>query len=509
MIMTRPKSSPIAPDARARTDERLAYGRLAAYSVGGSVDSICSFFLTTLLYFYLTAVCGLTGAAAGSSLAVALVVDAVVDPLVGSISDNSNSHRGRRQPFMLAAAIPAMVALGLLFSIPSGFTGIFLLVYATALCLILRVSMSFFNVPYIALGAELTDDYQGRTSVVLLRFGVGTISAIAPIILAYGVFLSGHNGLLNRTAYVPLAWICGGIVAVAALAAGGATLGAGLKHEHRRSHKMSMRRFLGEIDEVRRNSTFMLLFLSSLIFSVSSGMSSAMQIHAATYFWNFPVGALQTIGLSAILGLLVGLPIVQVLSPFLEKRTIVLLGLIFFCTAQVVPVLLRMTASPVASAGNAVPLVTFATFLVSVGVTAVIVGVQSMMADAIDEHEYLFRARREGLFFAGFSFSQKASSGLGVFLAGLGMDAIGFPHALANSTHPLAIPHETIQDLGLLIGPGTAGLSILGGILLLGYRLNREVHAQILQGLAQRSRSTTTPQPVPEQDTKRVTSGSW
>src|SRR6202012_3459327 len=54
---------------------------------------------------------------------------------------------------------------------------------------------------------------------------------------------------------------------------------------------------------------------------------------------------------------------------------------------------------------------------------------QSMMADAADEHEYLFGVRREGLFFAGLSFAYKAASGLGGFFAGVALDLIHFPAA--------------------------------------------------------------------------------
>ena len=468
---------------------------LGAYSVGGFVDSICGFFLTSLLFFYLTAVCGLSGAAAGASLAAALIVDSVVDPLVGSISDNSRSSFGRRHPFMIGAAIPMMVSLAALFSIPPGLKGDGLFCYATGLCLTLRIAMSCFFVPYVALGAELSDDYHRRTSIVVARFGVGTVGSLAPIILAYGVFLKGPGALLNRAAYAPLAWSCGAIVASAALIAGFGTLRA--RAQLRLTGPKSptnLFTFFAELNEVRRNATFMALFLANLIFNVASGMSAAMQIHAATYFWKLPVSAIQAIAFAAIFGLILGLPIVQLASRVFEKRTIVFAGLLFFITAQVAPVLLRLQGADIASDRNAERLLVVATALIAIGVTSVIVGVQSMMADATDEHEHRFNSRREGLYFAGLSFSQKASSGLGVLFAGLGMDAIGFPHDLAAHHAAVQIPLATIRDLGLLIGPGTGALSLLGGALLLGYRLNRKTHARILEDLAGRRAGAATGQ---------------
>ena len=54
-----------------------------------------------------------------------------------------------------------------------------------------------------------------------------------------------------------------------------------------------------------------------------------------------------------------------------------------------------------------------------------------MMADAADEHEFLFGTRREGLYYAGLNFSAKAASGLGALVAGLALDLIAFPTNLA------------------------------------------------------------------------------
>src|SRR5580693_6790145 len=103
---------------------RLGFGMLAAYGSGALVADTTSFGLNTLLLFYLTIVCGLSGSAAGLALGIALVVDAFVDPFVGSLSDNSRSRHGRRHPFMIASVVPIVVAFGMLFSVPVGLHGI-------------------------------------------------------------------------------------------------------------------------------------------------------------------------------------------------------------------------------------------------------------------------------------------------------------------------------------------------------------------------------------------------
>ena len=75
----------------------------------------------TFLLFYYNAVLGLSGTLSGAAIFLALCVDAVTDPLVGSISDNFHSRWGRRHPFMYAAPLPMAACFFLLFNPPTDF----------------------------------------------------------------------------------------------------------------------------------------------------------------------------------------------------------------------------------------------------------------------------------------------------------------------------------------------------------------------------------------------------
>ena len=89
-------------DAQQAASDRAA----AAYGAGQMVDAFVSSAINLFLFFYLTAVCGLSGSLAGSAVFAALVVDAFVDPLAGSLSDNAHFKAGRRHPFMAASLPP-------------------------------------------------------------------------------------------------------------------------------------------------------------------------------------------------------------------------------------------------------------------------------------------------------------------------------------------------------------------------------------------------------------------
>src|ERR1700734_902538 len=90
------------------------------YSAGQFIDGIVNNALVVFLLFYVTAVCGLSGALAGVALSAGIIVDAIMDPAIGALSDGWRSRLGRRLPFMLAGSVPIAVTFVLIFMLPAG-----------------------------------------------------------------------------------------------------------------------------------------------------------------------------------------------------------------------------------------------------------------------------------------------------------------------------------------------------------------------------------------------------
>jgi GPH family glycoside/pentoside/hexuronide:cation symporter len=130
-------------------------------------------------------------------------------------------------------------------------------------------------------------------------------------------------------------------------------------------------------------------------------------------------------------------------------------------------------------------------FVGGVLMAAAAIAFASMMADAADEHEHLFGARREGLYFAGWAFASKAAAGAGALIAGMVLQLIAFPTDIAAHGGTAAVlPDATIYWLGFFYGPG-AGVLYLGSIVAsFLYRLDAKGHAAIMRDLDQR-RATT------------------
>ena len=237
--------------------------------------------------------------------------------------------------------------------------------------------------------------------------------------------------------------------------------------------------------EVFRNRSFRLLFSACLVLFVGLGVAGSLALHANTYFWKLQPQQILVITLMLSAGYFVGVFIATGLTRILEKRSIAMLGIGLIGVGQFAPAALKVAG--LIAPGASVMTLIIAAVLTGVGASCSLIGFQSMMADAADEHEQLFGARREGLYFAGISFSAKASSGIGALIAGLILDLIQFPHGVGvHSAAHVAIPAGTVLRLGLLHGPGASLITAMSVVVLMFYRRGRRDHEAVRRILLDR-----------------------
>jgi glycoside/pentoside/hexuronide:cation symporter, GPH family len=481
---------------------RLKFGQKLGYAAGNMVDGIVSQSLSIFLLFYVTAVCGLPGGLAGIALATGLVVDAVVDPLIGSSSDGWRSRFGRRLPFMLVGLPAVAVLFVAIFSLPKGLGTPLLFAYVTALSVLLRIAMSLFILPYQAVGAELSEDYTERSAIMAWRWGLAMIGTLVAVVLGFGVFFAGTNGTTHRAAYTPFAltlaviFIIGGLISAR-------TVGRTLDRQHPpvASEGGLHVRVWRELGEVFRNRSFRILFGSALLFFSALGTHATLGLHTNTFFWHLTSPQTQTVTLAVFAGLLFGAPLTAPLLKWLEKRTVLIVGLIGLAASETVPASLRLLGLFPFQGDTLMWILSAIVFIGGVLMAAGSIAFSSMMADAADEHEHLFGARREGLYFAGWAFASKAATGMGALIAGSVLQLVAFPTDLAARGGAAAVlPNATINALGFFYGPG-AGILYTAAILsALLYRLDAKSHAAIISDLTERRAAAAARRPAPVGD---------
>ena len=465
------------------------------YGAGAMVDGVTSNALNTFLLFYVTSVCGLPGALAGLALSAGLIVDAVLDPLIGSLSDGWHSRLGRRLPFMLLGLPLVLIAFALIFALPQGRSATGLFAMLMGLAIVLRVSVSVFNLPFLALGAELSDDYADRSRIAAWRWGFGMLGGLIAILVGFGGFFSGPKGLGDRLAYPPFALACCAIIAPGAAVAIWTTWSR-RSRVHRdagvREHWLAS--LLAGLGEIFRNRSFRILFIASVLFFMAQGVALSLGLHANTYFWRLSSSQVQLVTMALFVGLLGGAPVIGALAPLWPKKHLLIVSLFVAVAGQSLPATARLTGILPLAGDQLTWLLAANAMLGGVMLTAAAIAISSMLADAADEHEYLFGTRREGLYFAGWAFAGKAATAGGALIAGLVLQLGGFPSgAAARAGGHIVLSPATVTVLGLGYGPGAAVFSVAGLLVLLRYRLDRKAHRAILDELVQRRIAAATP----------------
>ena len=157
--------------------------------LGSIPDTVKNWVINTLVLFYYSQLLGLDAFQVSAILAVAMVFDAVTDPIVGAFSDNLQSRWGRRHPLMLVASLPLGLGIYLTFSPPADLSELGLMAWLLVCMVLTRGMMTLYFVPWAAIASELSDDYHERTSVMAYRYAVGWAVAVAFPLFVYSFLL--------------------------------------------------------------------------------------------------------------------------------------------------------------------------------------------------------------------------------------------------------------------------------------------------------------------------------
>ena len=188
------------------------FGTKFFYGVGSVAFGVKDNGFGALLLLFYNQALGLDARLAGLAIAIALVVDAFLDPLIGYASDHLHTRWGRRHPLMYAAAIPAALSYFFLFSPPDGLSQTGLFAYLLVTAIFVRVFIALFEIPNSALVAEFTQNYDERTSYLNWRLFFGWTAGLTMTVAAFGIFLSVGVGKIPGT-QVPANYQAYGIAA--------------------------------------------------------------------------------------------------------------------------------------------------------------------------------------------------------------------------------------------------------------------------------------------------------
>lgn len=474
---------------------RASRGTLNAFGFGAIASGVKNHVFGGWVLVYYNQVLGLDPALAGLALALALVVDAITDPLVGVWSDRMRTRWGRRHPFMYAGILPFAVSFYALLQPPADLSQNGLFVRLLCLAVAVRVSMTLYEIPRGALGPELTKDYDQRTQLVGWSTSYGwfggagfawlTLAFLLPETAEY----QGSRAYLNPDGYRDMAWIGGVIIFTTGMIS---TLGL---HRHipalhvpedDSATGFSPRKLGREIVETLSNRSWLMLFAAGLVFALYVGLHSNTDRYYDLYFWQWTPEYVQVFPVvHMFIAISCGLLAYPLTRGRDKKRTAIGLFLLS-ATLGPLPVVLRLLDPLVSVAlfpanGTVVLwwlLLLHGAFLVSLTVTGFIL-VGSMTADIVEESQRQTGRRSEGLLTTGPALVQKMVSAGGVLIVGLLLSAFGFsvPNPSVESMQ------EPIRNLAIFHVVLSLSLPWISIWLVSKYTITRQGHGRDIRSL--------------------------
>jgi Na+/melibiose symporter-like transporter len=198
---------------RQERQSRLGFSTKLFQGLGALPDTIKNIVFNTAILLFYNQILGVDALLVSIALAIAIVFDAITNPLVASYSDNLKTRLGRRHPLMFVSAIPLGLCLFLVFVPPGGLSHMGLFAWLLTFVILTRGFMTLYFVPWASIAAELSDDYDERTSVMVFRFAVGWI-----IGTAFHLFI--YNFVMTRTPEYPVGQLDPDAYSLMALCAG-------------------------------------------------------------------------------------------------------------------------------------------------------------------------------------------------------------------------------------------------------------------------------------------------
>ena len=465
----------------------LTRGIKVSYGVGQAAEGIKNAAFNVFVFFYYTQVLGLPTVYTGIAIGIALAVDSITDPLIGSLSDNWQGSNGRRHPFLYASILPLGLFFIGLFSPPElGEFALFL--WLTVFSVGTRAMMTLYYVPHVSLGAELSDDFNERTEVVAYRYFFSYVGGILTFAIGFVVYFPDTQ--FNVEAYAPFGITLSLLMMASILVT---ALGTRKRIPHLPASRINresvsvwavLKKTLLEIRSALTNRSFRWLFSGVLIVFAMVGVDNALNLHMNTYFWELQGGGNLLFFAATPVGALLGTAIASTLTRWFDKKPSVIIGTLCWALCQVIPVVLRLLGwFPENGTAELLYSLIAIKFIQGLGVVQALIAFNSMVADVVDEHELITGMRQEGIFFSSVSFSNKMTSGIGTVAAGFALAFIDWPTG-ADAQTASDIGAETIAWLGLIYGPIVSGFALVSAYCYSKYGLNRQRHAEIVEELA-------------------------
>lgn len=378
-----------------------------AYGMGGFGRQTLLIIQSTFLMYYFVSVAGLDATWVGIMMMCAKVWDAINDPIMGSLVDNTHSKYGKVRPYILYGAVPLGLFFFAMFAIPMGMSPMAKKIWATVTYVGTGMLITLVEVPSQTLLVRLTDDSSERMRLARSKALIGTFGVILPPVLIPVLTDKAQNQWL---AYA----VCVGGFAAASTVCYLITF-AGTRERIQTAEDKPIGLFDG-LKALFSNKYYRKYTLSYLLYGGAQALISGVVMFYLTARYH---SASLTTVLSLIM--MVGMFGASMFGKNLSDRFGKAKTCIYGLTLSVTGLALRIV-----TADYNLAIIIIGIFMYSVGASLFMACLWPMVGDAIDYGELKSGMRPESMAFAGVTLISKIGEGISAALLGIALDAIGY-----------------------------------------------------------------------------------
>lgn len=456
--------------------KKLSLKSKLSYGLGGFAEHNLNNTINMMANPILNVTLGVSPTLVGMALAIPRLWDAFTDPLMGTISDQSLSRFGRRRPFILVGGLLSALFFVLMWMMPRGLSEMAYFTLFLSASLLFYTCFTVFGVPYNALGLEMSSDYGERTEIQTYR----SVFSFASGFAVQWMFWLTQRDIFADT-LEGMQWVSGGTaLIIVACVLFTVFYCPEPKSIVRQREKTSV---FKSFKETLSCKPFLLVV--GVIVCVLCGILLVMQL--ALYINIYYIYDGDAKEASVMLGLVgtvfkianfIAMPVVCYLANRFGKQQVLILVLALAALGSLSKWFFYDPANPY--------LQLIPALLTAPGLGAVWGVAFSMIADVCDYDEFIYGARREGMFGAVQNWANKLSVSISLLFAGVILNFTGFD---ANLEGPQST--ETIDMMRILDSVIPAVAVGLACLLLAYYPLTTQKLGRIQSVLTHRRNKAT------------------
>lgn len=395
---------------------KLSVGTKIGYGMGNISDGIAYDWVTGFFIYFLTDFAGIDPLNAGLITMIAVLWDAITDPIIGTLSDRCKSKYGRRRPFIIGSALPLAITMILMFkTVP--FEGGTAVIYYLAISLMFWTAYTAFNVPFFSLAPALSFDEDERRSIrgysTAFMYVGAIVASFLPLFLI-GI-MTNNYGYEEGEAWLYVTIILSVLLLITIFIAWRSTRGKEIVFEEPEEEKEIFR--LRDIWVVLKCKP--VLYVYAFVFIAMAGISVTNM--SGMYFVASNLGKTELEAsaiylTNGVAGIIITILLSKFASKF-DKRYVLIGALAITSIAQISAKFLGVSSIAEAC---------ILEFFFTIGSAGIWLFAWAFTYDTIEIEEFKSGKRREGIFTSYQSFINKAGGAAGSFIGGLILSRAGY-----------------------------------------------------------------------------------